>query len=698
MSMTKINQFHLERAAYIYIRQSKPEQVRNNVESRRRQYGLTERARQLGFRDVQRIDEDLARSASGHVDRHGFEALLAAVCRGQVGAVFVVDASRLARNGHEWHRLLEFCGIVDTLIVDHDGVYDPKHPNDRLLLGLKGMMSEMESATFRQRSQEAIRQMASRGEYYTRIPEGYVRRDAKRLEKDPDEQVRRAIELVFSKFRELGSARQVSLWLRQEQILVPRRRSPLVDRVDFVPATTWRITGLLKNPAYAGVYAFGRTRRRTVLIEGRKRQVKQREQRPDKWQVLLQDHHEGYITWMEYLTNQERLEQNRNALGEAVSGAARRGKGLLAGLVRCGRCGRKMRVRYSGRRCRDSLVVYYYCVAAECETVGKQNCHIFGGVTLEQAVVEAVLDVLAPARMEAMLEAAEQLAAHRMEKQRQVEMELERARYEADRCARQYSQVEPENRLVARTLETRWNEAMDRVRVLEQQCVQLSDGQEHVSAKEQELLRRLALDLPRVWHHPSAPFDLKKRILRTVIKEIVVYVEESRLRVLIHWQGGQHSELALRKRRPGQHRWTTAVEAVDLIRQLARQMSDKQIAAQLNRLGIKTAKGHSWTRLRVGNFRTIHEIPNYSPGEREARGELTLEQAADQLGVSYSTVQRMIQRLQVPAQQVCPGGPWTLRAEDVEAFRTQNAVKRPRKNGPSSPHPNQKTLEFLEDI
>jgi excisionase family DNA binding protein len=622
---------------------------------------------------------------------------LAAVCQGQVGAVFVVDASRLARNGHEWHRLLEFCGIVDTLIVDHDGVYDPKHPNDRLLLGLKGMMSEMETATFRQRSQEAIRQMARRGEYYTRIPEGYVLRGVGRLEKDPDEQVRRAMELVFSKFRELGSARQVSLWFRQEQIPVPRRRSPLADPVDFVPATPWRITRLLKDPTYAGVYAFGRTRRRVILKEGRKRQMKDKRSRPDQWQVLLQDHHEGYITWMEYLTNQQRLEQNRSALGEAVSGAARPGKGLLAGLVRCGHCGRKMRVRYSGRRHRDSLVVYYYCVAAEREIVGKQVCCIFGGVTVEQAAAEAVLDALAPARMEAMLEAAAQLATRRTEKQRQVEMELERARYEADRCARQYNQVEPENRLVVRTLETRWNEALDRVCALEQQCAQPTDGQELVLAEEQGALRRLALDLPRLWNHASAPFDLKKRILRTVLKEIVVYVEESRLRVLIHWQGGEHSELSLRKRRPGQHRWTTSIETVDLIRQLARRMSDKQIAAQLNRLGIETAKGHTWTRIRVGNFRTIHEILNYSPGEREARGELTLEEAATQLGVSYSTVQRMIQSRQVPAQQVCPGGPWTLRSEDVEAFRTQNVAKLSRKNRPSSPHRDQQTLVFPED-
>jgi excisionase family DNA binding protein len=696
--MTKINQSHLDRAAYIYIRQSHPTQVLNNVESKRRQYGLTERARQLGFRDVQVIDDDLGRSATGHVDRHGFEELLAAVCQGQVGAVFAVEVARLARNGHEWHRLLEFCGIVDTLIVDHDGIYDLTHPNDRLVLGLKGTMSEMETATFRQRSQEAIRQMARRGEYYTRIPEGYVLRGAGRLERDPDEQVRRAIDLVFSKFRELGSARQVSLWFRQEQIPVPRRKSPLADPVEFVPATPWRITGLLKNPAYAGVYAYGRTRRRVVLKEGRKRQVKEKRSRPDQWQVLLENHHEGYIAWQEYLRNQEKLEQNRSALGEAVSGAARQGKGLLAGLVRCGHCGRKMRVRYSGRRCRRSSVVYYYCVAAERETVGKQLCCIFGGVTVEQAVVEAVLDALAPAHMEAMLEAAEQLATRRTEKQRQIEMELERARYEADRCGRQYSQVEPENRLVARTLEIRWNESMEQVRVLEQQCAEPSDGQGIVSAEEHEPLRRLALDLPRLWHHASAPFDLKKRILRTVLKEIVVYVDESSLRVLIHWQGGQHSELSLRKRRAGQHRWTASVETVDLIRQLARRMSDKQIAAQLNRLKIATAKGHTWTRIRVGNFRTIHEIPNYSPGEREARGELTLEEAATQLGVSYSTVQRMIQRRQLPAQQVCHGGPWTIRAEDLEAFSTQKGANRSPKKRSSSPDRNQQTLEFPESI
>jgi excisionase family DNA binding protein len=223
------------------------------------------------------------------------------------------------------------------------------------------------------------------------------------------------------------------------------------------------------------------------------------------------------------------------------------------------------------------------------------------------------------------------------------------------------------------------------------------EGQELASAEEQGSLRRLALDLPRLWNHPASPFDLKKRILRTILREIVVYVEKSRLRVLIHWQGGQHSELSLRKRHAGEHRWTTSVETVDLIRQLARRMSDKQLAAQLNRLGIETSKGHTWTRTRVGNFRTIHEIPNYLPGEREARGELTLEEAASQLGVSYSTVQRLIKRRRLPAQQVCPGGPWVLRVEEVEAFRTKNSAKTSRTNRPSPPHRDQQTLVFPED-
>ena len=692
--MSKIQKGHLERAAYIYIRQSTLSQVQHNLESQRRQYALVERAQELGWQEIRVVDEDMGRSGSGHVEREGFEALLAEVCQGQVGGVFAVEASRLARNGHEWHRLLEFCGVVDTLIIDHDGIYNPKHPNDRLVLGLKGTMSEMEVAMFRQRSQEAIRQKARRGEYYTRVPEGYVLLAEGRLEKDPDERVRTTMELLFEKFRELGSARQVHLWFHQEDIKVPRRVGK-TSGVEFVPATPWLIVRLLKDPTYAGAYAFGRTKQRVKLDNGRKRNERRYVSNPEEWQVLIQSHHEGYMSWSEYLKNLETLAHNRNQLGEAVRGPARRGKGLLAGLVRCGHCGRKMQVRYSGGRSgRNSAAVYYQCRASQLERIGKQLCSIFGGVSVEDAVAEAVLESLSPVRMEALVHARERLTSVRTEKRQQLELELERTRYEADRCRRQYDAVEPENRLVARSLERRWDEALERVNDLNEKLSQFDTAVPPMTIKEEDALRQLAEDLPQLWHHDAAPFDLKKRIVRTVIKEIVVFVEKKTLRVLIHWHGGEHSEFTVRKRNNGEHRWKTTESTLSLIEQLARVMSDKQIAAQLNRMGIKSAKGYTWTRVRVGNFRKSNNILNYTPGERQARGELTVEETAEKLGVSYSTVQRMIQRKQLPGAQICPGAPWIIRSDDLNALRAEGHTDEGRNAAPSSGFPGQQTLAF----
>ena len=694
--MSKITKHHLDRAAVIYVRQSSVSQVEHNQESQRRQYALADRAKDLGWRDIRVIDDDLGRSGSGQVERQGFEKLLSDVCQGQVGGVFAVEASRLARNGHDWHRLLEFCRVVDTLIIDHDGVYDPKHPNDGLVLGLKGTMSEVELSMFRQRSQEAIRQMARRGEYYTRIAEGYVLGVDNVLEKDPDEQVHRTLTLIFDKFREFGSARQVYLWFRGEEIKLPRRIGKA--GVDFVEATPWLIGRILKDPVYAGAYAFGRTNQKVILEEGRKRVIKERHAAPEDWQVLIQDHHEAYLSWSEYQSNLETLRHNRNQLGAAVRGAARDGKGLLAGLVRCAVCGKKMRVRYGGRSGRWSAAVYYQCAASQHAAIGKQLCSQFGGVTVEQAVVEAVLAALAPVRIEALAQASDQLAKVGSEQRRQLELEIERARFEADRCRRQYDAVEPENRLVVRNLEQRWNDALTRVDRLQEALFELEPSPPALSSREQEALAQLASDLPRLWQHEAAPFDLKKRIVRAVIKEIVVTVEATMLRVLIHWHGGQHSALDLRKRRNGEHRWKTSETTLDLITQLARLMSDKQIAAQLNRMGVKSAKGHNWTRVRVGNFRKDNAIANYTPGERQARGELTIEAVAERLAVSYSTVQRMVQRKQLPARQVCPGAPWIIEARDVDALCLAAKHEHKPNNGPSSPASDQKTLAFSESI
>lgn len=694
--MSKITKHHLDRAAIIYVRQSSVSQVEHNQESQRRQYALADRAKDLGWRDIRVIDDDLGRSGGGQVERQGFEKLLSDVCQGQVGGVFAVEASRLARNGHDWHRLLEFCRVVDTLIIDHDGVYDPKHPNDGLVLGLKGTMSEVELSMFRQRSQEAIRQMARRGEYYTRIAEGYVLGVDNVLEKDPDEQVRRTLTLVFEKFRELGSARQVYLWFRGEGIKLPKRIGKA--GVEFVEATPWLIGRILKDPVYAGAYAFGRTNQKVILEDGRKRVIKERHAAPEDWQVLIQDHHEAYLSWSEYQSNLETLRHNRNQLGTTVRGAARDGKGLLAGLVRCGVCGKKMRVRYGGRSGRWSAAVYYQCAASQHAAIGKQLCSQFGGVTVEQAVVEAVLAALAPVRIEALAQASDQLEKVGSEQRRQLELEIERARFEADRCRRQYDAVEPENRLVVRNLEQRWNEALTRVDRLQEALSELEPSPPALSGQEQEALAQLASDLPRLWQHEAAPFDLKKRIVRAVIKEIVVTVEATMLRVLIHWHGGQHSALDLRKRRNGEHRWKTSETTLDLITQLARLMSDKQIAAQLNRMGVKSAKGHNWTRVRVGNFRKDNAIANYTPGERQARGELTIEAVAERLAVSYSTVQRIIRRKQFPARQVCPGAPWIIEARDVDALCLAAKHEHKPNNGPSSPASDQKTLAFSENI
>jgi len=686
--MSKIQKHHVSKTAYIYVRQSTLSQVQHNLEGQRRQYALVDHARQLGWSDVKIIDDDLGRSGSGNVQRRGFEELLALVCQGEVGAVFALEASRLARNGQEWHRLLEFCAIVDTLIVDHDGVYDPKHPNDRLLLGMKGTMSELEISTFRQRSQEAIRQKARRGEYYNRIPEGYILRDDRRLEKDPDQQVRSILEMVFAKFRELGSARQVYLWFRQEEIKLPSRLEPMGSQVVFVPATPWLVTRFLKDATYAGAYVFGRSQRRVTLENGQKRVLRHRHVKPEDWEVLLKDHHDPYVSWAEYLTNQETLLQNRNALGEKVRGSARGGKGLLAGLLRCGRCGKKMHLQYSGRAPRQS-VVYYVCKASQHESIGKQNCSLFGGITVERAVVAAVLDALTPLRMEAMTDAAAQFDQRHVAKRQQIEFDLQRARYEADHCQRQYQAVDPENRLVAKTLEDRWNQALARVDQLQQELTKSETTRPTLAADERAKLSRLGSDLHHLWNHEAAPFDLKKRIVRTVINEIVVYVEKRAIRALIHWQGGQHTELQVRKRKPGEHRWKTVDGTLELIRQLARLMSDKNIAAQLNRMGITSSKGHTWTRTRVGNCRKVNDIANYSPGERQARGELTVEETAQKLGVSYSTVQRMISAKQLPARQVCAGAPWIIQAKDLENMK---------KKGPSSAASNQGTLEFPENI
>jgi excisionase family DNA binding protein len=689
--MTKITPEHLARQAIVYIRQSTADQVANNLESQRRQYNLPERARQLGWSDVAVIDDDLGRSGGG-IARPGFEKLLAAICEGRVGAVVSVEASRLARNGRDWHTLLEFCGLVGSLIVDEDGIYDPRHPNDRLLLGMKGTMSEMELSIFRQRSLEALKQKARRGELFMTVAIGYLKVAHDRIEKDPDRRIREVIDLVFAKFTELQTVRQVHLWLRQERIPLPAVvHGADGRRIEWKLPVYNTIHHMLTNPIYAGAYAFGRTASRVTIDAGRKKIVRGFRRIRSDWEVLINDHHEVYITWVEFERNQQLIADNANGKSFMSRGAIRRGEALLAGLFRCGHCGRKLHVAYSGI---NGSAGRYHCRGSQMNH-GGSACISFGGMRVDHAVGMEVIARVQPLGVEAALAAMEAHSRENQEKRRQVELALEQARYETARARRQYDVVDPDNRLVAGELERRWNERLLAARALEDERDALAAVPD-ASLSEEDRQRLLALgsDLERAWNSAGATPATRKRIIRTLINEIVVCVSDQTLDLVVHWHGGDHTTLKVKKNRTGQHRWSAAADVVDLVRSLARQMPDKHIAAVLNRAGKSTGKGNSWTRGRVCSLRNQQTIEPYREGERAERGEVTLDEAAMVLNVSASTVRRLIEDGTLPAQQLCKGAPWVIRSSDLERTEVSQAAQARRLRRPSSGNPHQKELDF----
>jgi DNA invertase Pin-like site-specific DNA recombinase len=679
--MTRITPEHLARGAFVYVRQSTQDQVLHNHESRRRQYGLAERARGLGWTTVEVIDDDLGRSGSG-VARPGFEKLLAAICEGRVGAVVSIEASRLARNGRDWHTLLEFCGLVGTLIVDEDGVYDPRHPNDRLLLGMKGTMSEMELSLFRQRALEALKQKARRGELFLTVAVGYLKTSGDRIEKDADRRVREAIALVFAKFAEMQTVRQVHLWMRQERLPLPA--------VEYGPEGrkgVWKLPvyntlhHMLTNPIYAGAYAFGRTGSRVTIEAGRKRVVRGVRKDRSAWDVLILEHHEGYIGWAEFERNQRLIADNANGKSFMSRGSIRRGEALLAGLLRCGHCGRKLHVAYSGE---NGNTGRYHCRGSQLNH-GGDRCISFGGMRVDRAIGTEVIARLQPLGIEAAIGALEARHAENAQKSRQVELALEQARYEAARARRQYDAVEPDNRLVATELEHRWNQRLVAVRSLEAERETLAAiSATTLPQAERERLLALGADVEAAWHSPGATPATRKRIVRTLIEEIVVRVEGDALDLVIRWAGGDHTSLRVRKNRAGQHRWSTDVDVIDLVTVMARQMPDQAIASLLNRAGKQTGRGNGWTRARVCWLRNHNGIQPYRPGERAERGDVTLEQAAARLEVSEATVRRLINAGCLPAQQQCKGAPWVIRAADLESDAVRHAAEARRLRRPPS--------------
>jgi len=687
--MNKITPEHLARDAYVYVRQSTADQLTHNPESRRRQYGLKGRAEALGWQKVVVIDDDLGRSGGG-VARKGFERLLVAIGNGSAGAVLAIEASRLARNGRDWHTLLEFCGLVGCLLIDEDGVYDPRLVNDRLLLGMKGTFSELELSILRQRSQEALRLKANRGDLHTSVALGYVRSAGDRLEMDPDRRVRGAVDLVFRKFDEVGSVRQVAVWLRQEGIQLPR----IVYGEDG-RTVAWRLPRynsvhrILTNPVYAGAYVFGRTVSQVRVEAGRKMVKAGVRRRQEEWSVLIRDHHAGYVTWDRYERNQRLIGDNANMKGAMVPGSVRNGGGLLVGLLRCGHCGRKLTVQHNGLR----GVARYLCNGAKVNHAARDKCITFGNMRIDAAVSAEVLGAISPLAMEAAVAAIAERERVSTDCIDQLEAALEQARYEAARAGRQYDKVEPENRIVATELERRWNERLADVARLEEQRRTERETQLGLGISEEERTELIALadDLPRAWNHPGVTAETRKRILRTVLEEVIVRADPGRLRLKLHWKGGDHTELDVQRSRHGEHRWKTSAATEQLIQELARLLPDGSIAAVLNRLGIRSAKGHTWTQLRIRNFRAERGIAIYRDGERTERGELILHEAATLLDVSKMTVIRLIKANVIPAKQCCQGAPYVIRRQDLENPIVRRSVEAGRAVSNDS---RQKVMEY----
>lgn len=660
---SKIRPEHLERLAGVYVRQSSPHQVREHTASGALQYDLVRRAAALGWppERIRVYDGDQAHSASLPEAREEFGDLAADVGMRRVGIVIGLDVTRMARNNTDWSKLFDLCGICDTLIADTDGLYHPAVYNDRLVLGLKGILSEGEMHLRRERMQGAIEWLASEGTLRKRLPVGLEYDEEGRIRLALDESVRHAIELVFAKFTQLGSAHQVYRFLQSEGLVLPARRYD-ERQVRWERPRYSAVLGILTNPRYAGAYVYGRCRReRTVDATGRI--VTRTLHLPrEKWKVVLRDRHPGYIPWVTFEENQQRLADNAysSADGEA-SRVVREGSALLQGLVRCGVCGRRMSPVY----CSTGDSVRYTCDRGSRNHGSPHVCQSVGGGRLHRAVVEAFLEALSPASMQVTVATLEQMDREEDAALTQLLKRREQAQYEADRAKRQYDAVEPENRLVARTVETEWNRRLAALvevdRLIEERRHQQPSP---LTAEERERVLELGLDLRRIWEAPTTTSQERKLLLRAVLDDIVVGVdrEAHRADLTLIWQGGDTTKLDVALRRSGEHGRMDEKTVIEDVRRMAALMTDMQIAGTLVRRAIRTPTGLPYTAARVLGLRKRHGIPEYEPKPSdENEPTFTAEQAAEKLGVSHVTVLRWLKQGFLVGEQVAPSAPWRIR-------------------------------------
>ena len=676
----KITEQHQHKPAYVYIRQSTPGQVRHHQESTQRQYALRERALELGWSEsaIRVLDRDLGHSAQT-AGREDFKTLVADVSMGQVGAVFALEASRLARSNVDWHRLLQLCAFTDTLVIDADGCYSPADFNDGLLLGLKGTMAQAELHFLRARLQGGKLNKAKRGELRVPLPVGLCYGPQGQVVMDSDQEVRGAVALIFRQFQASGSAHAVMQWFIAHQLRFPKRRQGGVwnGKLEWGDLTYERTLQVLKNPTYAGAYSFGRHQcQRALTPDGEVRSHVKTVER-SQWRVLLLDHHEGFVDWEQFERNQLRLEKNRTSVPPMIpGGAAREGAALLQGLLMCGKCGRRLCVRYGGN---GGLYPTYLCGASHREGLSTKDCMSVRCDPLDVAVAEQVLDALQPAELELAMSVLKNLEGRDRALMHQWKMRLERAEYEAALAERRYQEADPSNRLVTSTLERWWNEALLRVEEIKRQSTEAEHRTAHVVTAEQRAeVMALARELPRLWNAPSTSAKDRKRMLRLLIKDITVEKRLAPKQVVLHvrWQGGACSDVTVDLPLPLADRVRCCDATVARVRKLARNLGDALIAQQLNQEGITSALGKAFNDSMVRWIRWRHAIP--APMLKKVK-ELTVQEVAKRFDVSVNTVHHWIERKMIAARQLQSRAPYWVTLDERKERELRAWIRQSRK-------------------